>query len=334
MQSRNCVVRRRFSTPAVAIMDDPAAGIPSETAPIDDFHAYKAIKEAFVSNLSGTTQAEVAAVVFMLPANLCLHFVLSRLLGSANSGWLAYAVEFVALIAPCVLFVTVLSDYVFYYDFLAVSLAFVVNHWTAPPSDSSFLEHERKFIDNLVSKRKHFVSIFKASVMFLTCIAILAVDFKAFPRRFAKTENFGTSVMDLGVGCSVFAMGLTSALSKYSPTTHDEASVPRKARPLFSWTIAIVVAIGFIRMVVTKGIEYQQHVTEYGVHWNFFFTIASVTLISHIVQRLCSVVPEMAAWPSLVGLGLVIASIYQVSPGVWLLSLCPKTGRLRQFWIL
>eukprot|EP00752_Nemacystus_decipiens_P016520 g14766.t2 len=53
------------------------------------------------------------------------------------------------------------------------------------------------------------VTNFRASVMLMTCITILAVDFQVFPRRFAKTEVFGTGLMDLGVGATIFASSLS-----------------------------------------------------------------------------------------------------------------------------
>ena len=51
------------------------------------------------------------------------------------------------------------------------------------------------------------VDAYRACLMVMTCCAILAVDFPAFPRRLAKTAATGTGFMDLGPGSFVFAHG-------------------------------------------------------------------------------------------------------------------------------
>jgi len=41
--------------------------------------------------------------------------------------------------------------------------------------------------------------------------------------------------------------------------------------------------LGLIRMFSVKSLDYQESVTEYGVHWNFFFTLAVVKVSESIL---------------------------------------------------
>lgn len=55
------------------------------------------------------------------------------------------------------------------------------------------------------------------------------------------------------------------------------------AAALRAWPLA---ALGVSRLVVVKGLGYQEHVSEYGVHWNFFATLFCMRLVVVPLNRL------------------------------------------------
>jgi phosphatidylinositol glycan class W len=97
---------------------------------------------------------------------------------------------------------------------------------------------------------KSSISVFRAFLQYATICAILAVDFHVFPRSFAKTETFGVSLMDIGVGGYVFSSGLVAGPKLLSPN-----------RPTSLWTAGkstfFVFLIGFGRILLTKFLGYQ-----------------------------------------------------------------------------
>jgi len=58
---------------------------------------------------------------------------------------------------------------------------------------------------------RYIITQFRAFALVSTGIAILAVDFVVFPRRYCKTETYGTGLMDIGVGVFIFVNGISSA---------------------------------------------------------------------------------------------------------------------------
>ncbi|KAF2612491.1 hypothetical protein F2Q70_00008859 [Brassica cretica] len=119
------------------------------------------------------------------------------------------------------------------------------------------------------------VSSYRVALMLITCLCILAVDFTIFPRRYAKTETYGTSLMDLGVGSFVLANAIVSRQAR-DVSSGNWISGLKATAPLL--------LLGFIRLVTTSGVDYQVHVTEYGQHWNFFFTLAAISILTSFVN--------------------------------------------------
>jgi phosphatidylinositol glycan class W len=154
-----------------------------------------------------------------------------------------------------------------------------------------------------------FLTTYRAAMMIVTCIAILAVDFRVFPRRFAKAENWGTSLMDLGVGSFVFSGGVVSARSVLKDRVSGALAKKTLAQRFISsirHSVPLLV-LGLIRLYSVKNLEYAEHVTEYGVHWNFFFTLGFLPPFVEIFEGLATIIPSYEI------LSLAVAVLYQVA---------------------
>ncbi|XP_050376363.1 uncharacterized protein At4g17910 [Argentina anserina] len=245
---------------------------------------HKRLKEEFVSNLTGSSMLEIAVITTLIP----LVFLVRRLMGfmrpadvvtskknddaqvGANS-WQAYmaalAVDFLFIMVPFVLFFTVLAEWMYIW---ATLLILIVVFSVAARSCGTFstLKEEPESVRKLITSHR-------VATMMLTCICILAVDFTIFPRRYAKTETYGTSWMDLGVGSFVVINSFVSRQARNLSWAKWKAAI-KSTTPL--------IILGFARTYSTAGLDYQVHAAEYGVHWNFFFTMAAISFLTSIIN--------------------------------------------------
>ncbi|KAJ4422745.1 Glucosaminyl phosphatidylinositol (GlcN-PI) nositol acylation protein [Gnomoniopsis sp. IMI 355080] len=288
---------------------------------------YKQQKEDFVSGLTGGPVGEIVAVTAVLPVAALVWSVLqARQSFFKPYTALALLVDYLLTVGTTLLAITLYADKSLLLMILLLAPALLV--YALPPNSGA--RRKKPLLppsaikptttggasatrnDLNVLSTKPFLTSFRASILVITCLAILAVDFRIFPRRFAKVETWGTSLMDVGVGAFVFSAGLVGA----RPVLKERAAhaggsramastLPgrlgrsvRHALPLF--------ALGVVRLLSVKGLDYAEHVTEYGVHWNFFFTMGLLPPFVALFQSALKFVPSYAA------LALILGVAYQV----------------------
>lgn len=189
----------------------------------------------------------------------------------------------------------------------------------------------------LFEPRKAFVTNFRACTTLLTCLCILAVDFRCFHRGYAKTEARGTALMDLGSGMFIFGSAIVSPLAMRH--THEATSKPAsegvmmgsagKAK-LKPWARQVLkygvpVCLGVLRLVVLRALDYQQHDSEYGVHWNFYVTLAAVWFAVSVMHATSSATGLPRLTMACVVLAAHQAVLSRTSLSEWMLS-APRTG--------
>ena len=230
-------------------------------------------KEAFVSGLEGTSIGEIYLIsVTLLIGYLlrCCCLVCCPPLSSAGlvRGFL---LEYLTIIAPAVLILTVLADYTKYILLIELSMCVVLMAYRLRCPDKRALQ------DVLTASypvRHPYLTITRTFVNLFTAIAILAVDFRIYPRRLAKAETFGSGLMDVGVGAFLMAHGVTSPEARETGGERKGGYMSLLVRTLRQ--VLPLFVFGMLRLFSVKTTGYQEHVSEYGVHWNFFFTIVSV----------------------------------------------------------
>lgn len=235
---------------------------------------YKSFHENFMKNNRGTGFWDVMSVIVPTALTTFLTIIIYTIVNKNMSKTYKFFVEFIVLVCPIILSVTIWSDKL---NSLIYTLAFIdlpiiakllyelVNNKT-----------KSKLSDiKIPTGNREFISIVRAIINLLTAVCILAVDFQVFPRKFAKTENYGFSLMDTGVGLYVFGNAIIA------PEIYKSDKLKPALERFKSQLIATIplLILGLGRFIIVKEIDYQEHISEYGVHWNFFITLAITKLI-------------------------------------------------------
>lgn len=130
-------------------------------------------------------------------------------------------------------------------------LHYALNHrWLFSLAQITKRHHFEKS-DDSQTVRFEFVSRYRSLLQIATCISILAVDFRMFPRKFCKVEEIGISLMDCGTGSALFSLALVSRQLR----ENNRNIFFRVFRALSSCLPLFL--IGIIRMMMIKKTDYQ-----------------------------------------------------------------------------
>lgn len=288
--------------------------------------AYKALKEGFVSGMTGSSVGHINMISCVALASIALHSTLRTRLPPQRT--IHFPAEFLILVAPLLLSVTLFANspgFLLLVILIPTSVLLLIprreagtplpsthtasrppSRQTSPIRDAASSSTSNASVPPLaVIPPLPALTIYRSHMMLLTAICILAVDFPVFPRSLAKCETFGASLMDLGVGSFVFSQGVVSAIPLIKNPTYLRARVVSKLVSVTRKSLPLLV-LGLLRTLSVKGVEYPEHQSEYGTHWNFFVTLALVPILQVLLHPLMVYLPISS-------LGLILAISHQMT---------------------
>ncbi|XP_037051312.1 uncharacterized protein At4g17910-like [Bradysia coprophila] len=242
-----------------------------------DAQEYKLLHEKYMQNNNGSTITDT--FVAIVPSFFTTFITVNILVVSKPLELPAqFLVEFLLNIFFVILNVTVL-----HVELWEITGSLFVIAASATVRQLYKLTYLTPFIQ-IRTKRPGYLAMTRSTINLLTAICILAVDFRCFPRSLAKTETFGFGLMDTGVGLFVYSNAIIS--SEIKPITRQKLTL-NKLKGLLVQNSPLL-ALGMMRFFVINELDYQQHVSEYGVHWNFFLTLAATKIVGTIILSIIS----------------------------------------------
>ncbi|XP_044020398.1 GPI-anchored wall transfer protein 1-like [Aphidius gifuensis] len=268
---------------------------------------YKREQEDFVSNHGGSTSQEILLALLPNICGILLTATIIGLLKKKPDRIIQTCIEFVLNVFPCVLCFTILSNYTITVSIIMIVMSIINFLIILDRSKNHNMNHDNnvnsKNNNNLI--KRPFITNYRALTNIITSICILAVDFQIFPRKYAKTEIYGYSLMDTGVGFFIISNALVSQESRAYNNERPKWSIFKK----FSENTknctknsAFLLLLGFGRFIAVEFSGYQRHITEYGIHWNFFITLAFVKIFTSTISS-------------------AISTKYSLLSGIWIIGM-------------
>lgn len=201
---------------------------------------------------------------------VCIHFnILSK-----NRFYLSLIIDYFIILLPIILLLTLLSSYII---IIVISCIVIFLLWLLLPNYNQM----NSFGNFHFFPTDILIAYLRTTIYILSCIMIYAIDLPICPRRFAKSELNGVGLMDVGTGLFICASSISGSKLVWYMNIYRGNS-----KRFLDCTLNSVVPcllLGLLRTLLIQMSNYHQNIVEYGVHWNFFYTIALIRAISLVV---------------------------------------------------
>ncbi|KAK4470114.1 hypothetical protein MN116_005698, partial [Schistosoma mekongi] len=242
----------------------------------------------------------------------CIHFNVS----SKSRIYLALVIDYFVILLPTIVLLTFLSSYIIT---TIVGCFFVCFLWAILPNYRRCYSFEKFHC----LPTDVLVAYLRSTIYTISCIMIYAIDLPICPRRLAKSELNGLGLMDVGTGMFIVASSISGSKVIWFMNIYGVS------KRFFNCALNSVVpclVLGILRTLFIQASNYHQSITEYGVHWNFFYTIAIIRAISLIATTENPVSSYLIRFSikRQVQLWYVVSSIFLLLTEFSPILICPK----------